>query len=155
MTLPQWTPTPRELADLELALHGALPGDHAFSVATSSDFAESVEDAFELIDPEGVPLASLAVEGRADEVDAVSLSGPTTPLSPGEYGPFRRYHRAPADVRAEEPDTFAVPVVAPPTLADIEAINTRAKESGRTPLLLVCTGPGAPQGVSAPALVRA
>ena len=154
MTLPQWTPTPRELADLELELYGALPGDAPFSVKTSREFADSVEDAFELIDPEGVPLATVALGERTPDADGVSLSGTTTPLSPNEFGPFRRYHRAPADIRAEQPDAFAVPVVAPPTLDDIEAINTHAKESGRTPLLLACTGPGSPQGVSAPALVR-
>lgn len=155
MTVPQWTPTARELADLELALHGALPGDEPFTVTTSREFAESVESTVELIDPEGVPLAALSVERRVDEGAGVSLHGTTTPLSPGEFGPFRRYHRSPADVRADHPNAFAVPVVAPPTLDDIDAINTHAKRSGASALLLVCTGPGAPQGVSAPALVRA
>ena len=155
MNRPQWTPTPRDLADLELYLHGALPGHTAFSVQTPHAFAESVEDAVELIDPEGVPLALLNVEQRVDTDDAVTLSGSASALSPNEFGPFRRYHRSPAAVRAEHPNAFAVPVIAPPTLADIETVNTHAKESGKTPLLLVCTGPGAPQDISGPALVRA
>ena len=154
MTRPQWTPTARELADLELQLNGALPGQDAFAVTTTRAFVESVDDAVELIDPEGVPLAVLTVEGRVDAADTTTLTGSTSPLSPNEFGPFRRYHRAPADVREEQPNAFAVPVVAPPTIADVEAINTHAKETGNNPILLACTGPGAPRGVSAPALVR-
>ncbi|UYM06881.1 adenylyl-sulfate kinase [Solicola gregarius] len=154
MTRPQWTPTPRELADLELQLTGALPGHDGFSVTTTGDFAESVDDAVELIDPEGVPLALLSVDAREPADGATTLTGSVEALSPNEFGAFRRYHRSPADVRAEHADAFAVPVVAPPTLADVAAINARADQTAKTPLLLAYTGPGTPHGVSAPALVR-
>ncbi|UPK74613.1 adenylyl-sulfate kinase [Nocardioidaceae bacterium SCSIO 66511] len=156
MTSPQWTPTSRELADLELHLTGALPGRNALTVATTRTFAEAVDDAVELIDPEGVPLATLTVTARTYDTDgdAATLTGPVEALSPNEFGPFRRYHRAPADVRSEHPNAIAVPVTAPPTIADVEAINARAAATGKTPVLLVYTGPGTPQGVSAPALVR-
>lgn len=154
VTRAQWTPTARELADLELVLIGALPQHETYSVRTGRAVAETLDGELELIDPEGVPLALLHVTDTDHDADNAVLTGTVTALSPNEFGPFRRYHRTPADVRAEHPDAFAVPVTAPPTLADVRAVREHAESTGKTALLLVHTGPGSPRGVSAPALVR-
>jgi sulfate adenylyltransferase len=140
----QWTPSPRELDDLELILIGAL--DEMLAVQLPEDVAASLggHQTLELTDPEGLPLAELSLDSR---------DGGLVP----EFGAFRRYHRSPRDVREEfvGTPTFAVPVSAPLTLDAIEAVNEVAKTEQAAPLLLVLVGTGSPEGVSAPALVRA
>ncbi|MPZ97023.1 MAG: adenylyl-sulfate kinase, partial [Propionibacteriales bacterium] len=76
-------------------------------------------------------------------------------LSHPEFGPFRRYHRTPADVRAQHPDPLAVAVTAPLTQDAVEMIQAAAQSEGLVPVLLAYVGAGSPQGLSAPALVRA
>lgn len=157
MNHPQWTPTPHELADLELLSSGVLPAARGMRVlvptATAAALADG--DVLGLIDPEGLPLARLRVLGRSDSEGAVLLEGPVEPLSHPEYGPFRRFHRTPEEVRSEHPEAFAVPVVSILTARDGQAIGRHARETGKTPLLLALTGPGAPRGISGPGLVRA
>ena len=158
---PQWTPSPRELADLELLVFGALPGGFtadgpATLVVDSPTGATAAEHgALELLDPEGVPVARLTVHDTYAALNGTGLVGSVEPLTHGEYGPFRRYHRRPAEVRAAQADAFAVPVREPLTTRDVDDIETHAREAGRTPLLLVCTGPGGPRALSGPGLVRA
>jgi sulfate adenylyltransferase len=167
---PEWTPTPRELADLELLTMGALaplrgfinPDDTSVptpvTVTVPRDVADEAKASggVRLTDPEGVPLAVLSFEAayEADD-DRVGLVGEIEPLAHPEYGPFRRYHRTPADVRAAHPYAFAVPLRDVMTKSDVERVNTYASKTGRTPLLLAVTGPGGPLTLSAAGLVRA
>jgi sulfate adenylyltransferase len=149
----QWTPSARELDDLELILIGAL--DERLTVRLPEEVAASLGEhqTLELTDPEGLPLAELAVDSR----DGGRVRGGVSPLAHPEFGAFRRYHRPPRDVRGGHPGTptVAVPVSAPLTLDAIEAVNEVAKTEQAVPLLLVLVGTGSPEGVSAPALVRA
>ncbi|HWL97512.1 MAG TPA: adenylyl-sulfate kinase [Nocardioidaceae bacterium] len=148
----QWTPSARELDDLELILVGAL--DDMLAIRLPEDVAASLGDhqTLELTDPEGLPLAELAIDNRSGDV----VRGGVSPLSHPEFGAFRRYHRSPREVRDKHAGTptVAVPVSAPMTLAAIEAVNEVAKTEQAVPLLLVLVGTGSPEGVSAPALVR-
>ncbi|MBA2532958.1 MAG: adenylyl-sulfate kinase [Nocardioidaceae bacterium] len=157
MNRAQWTPTPVELADLELLSSGVIDSSRGFRVAvpTAISAAVAATDTLELIDPEGVPLARLTVESRLAAGATVTLAGPVEPLAHTEFGPFRRYHRTPAEVRNENPEAFAVPVTAILSTSDVDAVRAHAAETGRTPLLLALTGPGSPQDLSAPGLVRA
>jgi len=157
---PQWTPTAREFADLDLLVSGVLrdgfTADGPATLVVDPDTAARAEDgSLELLDPEGVPVARMRVLDTYDAGSGTGLIGPVKPLAHGEYGPFRRYHLAPADVRRAHPAAFAVPVRAPLTQDDVEAVTAYAAESGRTPVLLVCTGPGGPLEMSGPGLVRA
>jgi len=156
----QWTPTAREFADLDLLVSGVLrdgfTADGPATLVVDPDTAARAEDgSLELLDPEGVPVARMRVLDTYDAGSGTGLIGPVKPLAHGEYGPFRRYHLAPADVRRAHPAAFAVPVRAPLTQDDVEAVTAYAAESGRTPVLLVCTGPGGPLEMSGPGLVRA
>ncbi len=158
---PQWTPSPRELADLELIVFGALPdgftaeGPATLVVDAPTGATAAEHGAVTLLDPEGVPVARLTVQDTYAAPRGTGLVGPVAPLTHGEYGPFRRYHLSPAEVRRTFPDAFMVPVREPLTTQDVDEITAHAAESGRTAVLLVCTGPGGPRELSGPALVRA
>ena len=172
MPVPRWTPTARETDDLDLLVAEAFePGLPGFADPTRGESvpvtlvvsAETAEVAvgagsLELVDPEGVPLARLHVEGAWDAGEGnVGLAGPVERLAHNEFGPFRRLHVPPATLHASTPADLllAVPVLRPLTETDLEAVRDAAARTGRTPLLLVCVGDGMPQDVSAPALVRA
>lgn len=172
VSIPQWMPSQRELDDLDLLVNDCFsPPLKGFVGPTANDAdpislvvsAQAAEVAIgvgslDLVDPEGVPLARVAVTGGYDCGDGrVGLAGPVERLGRGEFGPFRRLHRSPADVheRYDAGTLLAVPVTRPLTRADIAAIIGRADDTGRTPLLLACVGEGMPDGVSGPALVRA
>jgi sulfate adenylyltransferase len=161
----QWTPSARELDDLELLGMGVLPvdgftapaptGPPALTLAVPAEVADQGE--VELLDPEGLPLARVAVRGtyplpRAND-GLVGVVGRVRPLAAPQFGPFRRYVRTPADLAPA--DRLAVPVVAPLTQEAVSDVAAAAAERDATPLLIVCTGTGTPQGVSAPGLVRA
>ncbi len=141
----QWTPSQRELDELELVALEALPAT-ALDVQLPPDVAERVETdgEVELLDPEGLPLARFTPS-----------TGRVEPLAHPEFGPFRRYVLPPARVRADHPDAFVVPVTRPLGREAVEAVREHAADTGRTPVLLVCTGTGSPQDLSAPGLVRA
>lgn len=140
----QFCPSPRELDDLELLLNGGLAPLTTFSDDSPVRLAVPAElagaDELELVDPEGLPLAVLTPAG---------LTGLTRPA----YGPFRRLHLTPGETRAEYPDALTVPVAAPLTQADLDAVT--AARAGRRVVLLALTGAGTPQGVSPVGLVRA
>ncbi|HET7325816.1 MAG TPA: adenylyl-sulfate kinase [Nocardioidaceae bacterium] len=156
----QWTPSARELDDLELILTGVFDDgvlradstvDGGPSLAVPADVASAAEDGLvELTDPEGLPLARLDLRTRH-----------LTPLTHPQFGAFRRYHRTPQQVREQHradhggTATFAVPVIAPLTQDAIDTVNAVARSEQATPILLALVGAGTPQGVSAPALVRA
>jgi sulfate adenylyltransferase len=169
---PQWTPTQRELDDLDVLVSGALgPGVTGFVdpslpaalpliLTTPAETADAAEAAggLTLVDPEGAPLALLRVVGRYDAGnDRVGLVGPVSRLAHNEFGPFRRLHRSPDHMHAEHSadSLLAVPVTRPLTAADIDAISRAAKSAGRFPLLLALVGEGSPVSMSGPGLVRA
>ncbi len=164
--LPQWTPAPRELDDLELLITGALSVDgfvrpdqaDGVTLRVPSQVATSATQAggLELVDPEGLALAIVRPAGTYPAGDGVTgLVGTVEAVAVAEFGPYRNLHVAPAQLRVRHPDSFAVPVLAPPTARDIAAIGAHAESTGRLPVLLVCTGHQAARGVSGPGLVRA
>jgi sulfate adenylyltransferase len=170
VTHPEWTPTPRELADLELLTIGALaplrgfvnPDDASVptpvTLTVPRKVADEAKDAggVRLTDPEGAPIGLLRFDGAYEaDNDQVGLVGEIEPLAHTEYGPFRRLHRTPAEVRAAHPHAFSVPLRDVLTQSDVAQVNTYARKTGRTPLLLVATGPGGPLTLSAPGLIRA
>jgi sulfate adenylyltransferase len=149
----QWTPSARELDDLELILMGVL--DEPLSLRLPAEVAGAArgQGGLELTDPEGLPLATF----EAAETDEDVTRGPVAPLAHPQFGAFRRYHRSPHEVREKHAGvpTLAVPVSEPLTVAAIEAVDRAARSEGAVPLLLALVGTGSPRGVSAPALVRA
>ena len=160
--VPQHCPTPRELDDLELIVHGALaplsgfePAGGLVTLAVPAVVAEAARQAgeLELVDPEGLPLARVTVSTTYDAGDLVGVAGPVTPLTHAEFGAFRRLYRTPAQVQEDLPaQTLTVPVTDALTLADLDRIRDGA--AGGPVLLLALTGTGTPL-LSAPALLRA
>jgi sulfate adenylyltransferase len=146
---PQYCPTPRELDDLELLLSGALAprttydvSDPGVTLALPAELVDAPE--IELVDPEGLPLARYEPGGGSPS--------PLVPLSHPAYGPFRRLHLTPTQVRQEYAGALTVPVAAPLTDEDL-ALVTRSAE-GRDVVLLALNGTGTPQQVSPVGLVR-
>ena len=149
--VPQHCPTPTELDDLELLVSGALapltrfdePGSPVtLSLPDDVRGAAETAGAVELVDPEGLPLARVAVPG-----------GEITPLTHAQYGAFRRLHLTPAQVREQYDDsTLTVPVTDALTYADLDRIKQAAGEAHV--LLLTLIGAGTPL-LSPSALVRA
>ncbi|MEJ7708044.1 MAG: adenylyl-sulfate kinase [Nocardioidaceae bacterium] len=172
IALPSWTPTQRELDDLDLLVSGALgPRGTGFVDPRSGDASpltltvpdEIAEQALrtgqlDLIDPEGAPLARLTIEGTWPGSDSgTGLAGPVKRLAPNDFGPFRRLHLAPDEVHASNSPTslLAVPVTRPLASSDIHAIADAARAQSRSILLVACVGEGMPDRMSGPALVRA
>jgi sulfate adenylyltransferase len=139
---PQYCPTQRELDDLELLLSGALAPrtnfDDTVTLTLPTELVGAAE--VELVDPEGLPLA------RWTPTSLTALSVPA-------YGPFRRLHLTPTAAREQYAGALTVPVAAPLTEDDLEAITTRA--AGRDVVLLALNGTGTPQHASPVGLVRA
>jgi sulfate adenylyltransferase len=141
---PQFCPSPRELDDLELLLNGAFAPQRRFEDdgPVRLVLPEELRDAaaVDLVDPEGLPLATVSASGL-------------TPLGSPSHGPFRRLHLSPAEVQARHPGALTVPVAGPLTEADLTAI---AKvRDGRPVVLLALVGTGTPQGLTRVGLVRA
>lgn len=166
--MPQWTPSSRELDDLELISIGAVAtdafGDSPLTLTVPDEVAAQGREAgsIELTDPEGLPLARVEVAqtspaGAGDD-RMVAIAGTVTPLAHHEFGAFRRYFKTPGEVRTQFADAefIVVPVREPLTDTAIEAINLAAREAGKaTAVLLVHVGTGSPRGVSAAGLMRA
>jgi sulfate adenylyltransferase len=170
--VPQWTPTQRELDDLDLLVGGCFAPPLSGFVAPSQDPAPitltvpavtaevaAAVGKLDLIDPEGAPLARLTVDAtwKGTFDGSVGLVGSVTPQAHNEFGPFRRLHVPPSVLHADRPADawLAVPVHRPLGHDDLDAIARAAKDHARTPLLIACVGDGMPAGVSGPALVRA
>ena len=136
MPWPQHCPSARELDDLELLGTSALapltrfgePGS-VVTLELPSAVAAAAEQAggVELVDPEGLPLARVAVPG-----------GELETLTQPQYGPFRRLYLSPAQVREQYAGRTVVPVAAPLTTADLAAIGERPV------VLLALVGDGTP-----------
>ncbi|MDQ1106733.1 adenylyl-sulfate kinase [Nocardioides zeae] len=139
--VPQHSPSPRILDDLELQALGVLPP------TSNPDELDLPRDlaglpAVDLVDPEGLPLARVSLTGP----DA----GRTEPLSRPSYGPFRRLRLTPDERRDRHPGAVVVPVESPLTaaqLADVRGV-------GDPVVLLVLAGTDWPVGTSPLALVR-
>jgi len=135
----QHCPTPTELDDLELLVSGAYAPLSRFnedgSVVTL-DLPDGATEA-ELVDPEGLPLARVAADGSLE------------PLTHAQYGPFRRLHLTPAQVREQHAGATFVPVV--DALSEVELEEVRGL--GRV-VLVALTGTGTAD-LSPVALVRA
>ena len=135
----QHCPTPTELDDLELLVSGAYAPIERFdepgspvTLALPDGAAEA-----ELVDPEGLPLARVAADGTLE------------PLTHAQYGPFRRLHLTPAQVREQHAGATFVPV----TDALTEAELAELRGLGRL-VLVALIGTGTP-ALSPVALVRA
>ena len=141
--MQQHCPTPRELDDLELLLSGTLAPRTGFDDEITLSLPPGLSDAdeVELVDPEGLPLARLGVDGAL------------TRLGRPEYGPFRRLHLTPAEAVRRYGDRLVVGISGPPTERDLEEIRIVSHE--REVLLLALVGQGTPRGISPVGLVRA
>lgn len=145
--VPQHCPSARELDDLELLLSGALsplrgfdePGSPVILVLPEPvTAAAEAAGAIELVDPEGVPLATMSWPG-----------GELTGLGHPAYGPFRRLQLSPAQARERYAGRAWVPVTDALSSAQLDALAARG------PLvLLALSGTGTPD-LSPTALVRA
>ncbi|MCW2738207.1 adenylyl-sulfate kinase [Nocardioides sp.] len=135
----QHCPTPTELDDLELLVSGAYAPLTRFNEpgsAVTLDLPEGVDEA-ELVDPEGLPLARVAADGTLE------------PLTHAQYGPFRRLHLTPAQVREQHAGATFVPVVDALTHAELDEL----RGLGRV-VLVALMGTGT-ASLSPVALVRA
>ncbi len=135
----QHCPTPTELDDLELLVSGAYAPLTRFGEPGSPvrlDLPDGAAEA-ELVDPEGLPLARVSADGSLE------------PLTQAQYGPFRRLHLTPAQVREQHAGATFVPVV--DALSDVELDELRGL--GRV-VLVALTGTGT-AALSPVALVRA
>lgn len=145
MPTPQHCPSARELDDLELLLSGALAPQTTFeadgpvTIALPEDIDDN-ED-IELVDPEGLPLATLTTDASL------------VPQKRAAYGPFRRLKKTPEQTKQQHPDALTVPVAGPLTEEDLETIEDVRR--GRPVVLLALNGHGTPQGLSPVGLVRA
>ncbi|MEV0380651.1 adenylyl-sulfate kinase [Nonomuraea sp. NPDC050643] len=166
----EWTPEQHELADLELLLSGAfqpltgfLGHDDLHAVHERGTLADgapwpapvtlrlpadvSPGDEVTLLDPEGLPLATLTV--TAHEPDGLT-AGPVKGLGTPEHGPFARLRRTPAQVEAELDGRAALAVTMRGPLDDLSEIVATAKELDAVILLLPLA-----YGEAGPAVVRA
>jgi len=144
---PQYCPTPRELDDLELIVSGAAAPQQAFhqpnsplTLALPGDVHNAAEEAggVELVDPEGLPLATVSLPGWKVE-----------PLSRAAYGPFRDLYLTPQQVHEQYAGRTVVPVTDALTLRQVDALRAHG------PVVLVAlVGAGTPE-LSPVALIRA
>lgn len=142
--LPQHCPSPRELDDLELLLHGAMSPRDRFddprdpeALVTLSLPEELRSRELELVDPEGLPLARMAADGSL------------TALTHAQYGPFRHLYLSPAQAREAYAGRAWVPVDEALTFDELDRIRRR----GRV-VLLALVGAGT-STLSPVALLRA
>ncbi|MFD1940445.1 MULTISPECIES: adenylyl-sulfate kinase [Nonomuraea] len=167
----QWTPDPRELADLELLISGAfhpltgfLGHDDLHEVEERGTLADGTPwpapvtlrvpeakqgDRVTLLDPEGVALAVLTVtETGHDDL----VAGPVEALGAVEHGPFARLRRSPAEVREELAGRPALAVTMRGPLDDLstqEILAVAEELEGVVLLLPLAYGEGGPAVVRA------
>jgi sulfate adenylyltransferase len=145
---PQFCPAPRALDDLELMARGVI--DPAFEEPGGTvvlELAGVSADVVELVDPEGLPLATVTVEGT----DGSLVWGPVTLLAHPAYGAFRRLYLSPAEVRDRYAGAVTVPVAGPLTDKDLDTIRA----AGAPVVLLALAGHHTPEDLSTVGLVRA
>ncbi|WP_245644598.1 adenylyl-sulfate kinase [Nocardioides jensenii] len=140
--VPQHCPTQRELDDLELLVTGAYSPLTGFNepgspvrLALPDELADAAE--VELVDPEGLPLASVTADGSVRH------------LTHAQYGPFRRLYLSPGDVRETYAGATFVPVTDALTQAELDSLP-----SGPI-VFLALVGAGTPDDLSPVGLIRA
>lgn len=158
---PTWTPSPRELADLELLLLGAYAPLHGFlgtadveSVRDGGRLADgtpwpapitldvpddvAAADRIVLQDPEGAPVAAVDITERVPSTAGTRVAGPVAALQPPQHGQFRRLRRTTAEVRAELPDAPVLGVVIrrPPNHRDLAEMRSAARRLDAYVLML-------------------
>ncbi|MDR7312291.1 sulfate adenylyltransferase [Nocardioides luteus] len=145
MPVPQHSPSPRELDDIELIVSGALPGPLnapgsplTLALPDAVASAATVDGSVEIVDPEGLPLARVTWP-----------AGEVTGLSSPAYGPFRRLYLTPEQTRTEYAGRTVVPVADALTTTEIDEIAALGPV-----LLLALVGHGTPS-LSPVALLRA
>jgi sulfate adenylyltransferase len=160
-TWPVHAAGPDLLADLELLLSGVrldlggelcpLAGGRV-ALRRRPEIADQVAATGHVVlaDPEGTPLAALAVDGDG----GADWTGVLTPLRPPAYGSFRSLQRQPAEVRAAlgAGGTLAVVCDRPLLAADLDRI--RAARPGAV-LLIARTAGRQAGGLPPESLVRA
>lgn len=163
-SLPQFSPTPRELDDVEILRMGVLAPldglegkDGEVTLAVPTSVARWGIDAggLEIVDPESVPLAVISIKGTYPITpDVVGISGPVRPLPGRQRRPFGRLYVPPSDTRAALPSsTLTVPVTTALTEDDLREI---AATAGGSPILLIAlTGAETPRNLSPHGLIRA
>ncbi len=145
---PQIAPSPRTLDDLELMARDVLPPVFEAPGGTVLlDAADVSATVLELVDPEGLPLATVQVQGN----DGSHVWGPVTLLGHPQYGAFRRLYLSPAEVADQYRDRVTVPVAGPLTDQDL----ARIRAAGVPVILLALAGHGTPEGLSSVGLLRA
>ena len=161
---PQFSPSPRELDDVDVLRIGALAPQSGFdgpdedvTLVTPRELAAAAREfgELEIIDPEGVPLAVVTIEDTYERADGTTaIIGPVRPLPGRVRRAFGDLYLPPSSSRATlSPDTLTVPVVGALSQVDIAVI---AEWSGETPpLFLVLCGEGSPLGLSRHGLIRA
>lgn len=140
VAVPQHSPSPRILDDLELQAMGVLPPPGLADLDVPRDLAGAA--AVELVDPEGLPLARVHLAGDG--------AGRIESLARPAHGPFRRLRLSPGEVRDRHPGAVVVPVETPLTAAQLA--DVRGAEGAV--VLLVLAGAGWPAALSPLALVR-
>ncbi|HET7735991.1 MAG TPA: adenylyl-sulfate kinase [Nocardioidaceae bacterium] len=146
MPVSQLCPAQRALDDLELMALGVIPPVFEPTGGNVVLEAPGVEGPLELVDPEGLPLATIEPEGT----DGTLVWGPVQLLSHPAYGAFRRLYLAPADVRQRYAGATTVPVAGPLTEQDLATLRAAGPV-----VLLALAGKGTPQGLSSIGLIRA
>ncbi|PZS34805.1 MAG: adenylyl-sulfate kinase [Pseudonocardiales bacterium] len=166
MDAASWTPDDAERADLELLLSGAFSPLQGFldradteSVRATGRLADGTEwpvpvvlqvpdelagaPALTLTDPEGAPLARLAITeawpaGRGRQF----VAGPVAALAEPAYGTFRSLHLTPAQVREQLGSGPVLATVAgtPLHCAGIAGLRAAAECLDARTLLLIPTG---------------
>jgi sulfate adenylyltransferase len=179
---PTWTPSPVELADLELLLSGAYAPLIGFlgpsdldRLATTGRLTDGTfwpvpvtlrmpakltdRGAVILTDPEGAPLATLRVTevGAPDAQGNVVVGGAVQAHGDGHHGVFPRLRRTPAQVRAALTSERVLGVIADRPLhrPQLAQIAHAARTIGGQVLVLVPVAESGPDGLPAESLVRA
>jgi sulfate adenylyltransferase len=155
------TPSPRELADLEMLLDGGyapltgfprqaevaagrLDNGVRWPVPVTLTVPDTVQtgSTLTLTDPEGAPLAELQVTETWVSEDLRYAAGPVSPLKAAEFGPFRRLRLTAAQTRQEIAGQPAIAQIsdAPLTATELTELRANANRLGARILLLPAIG---------------
>ncbi|GAA4415526.1 hypothetical protein GCM10023169_01920 [Georgenia halophila] len=159
--MPKYTPTARELDDLELMRLGALGPEPRFAgpetgpmLVVPQPVADNATGRLQLVDPEGTTLASVTITATYAHEGGTGVVGDVQHTGEAASRPFHHLYVPAMQAREQYgPSTVVVPVDSAPSEDDIIAAG-RAANGGRI-LFLCLTGHGTPQNLSAAGLVRA
>lgn len=178
---PAWSPSERELDDLEVLLlggyaplpgyphfgdvteiaqHGTLADGTAWPVAISLEVPVTVGDlaaeigTLDVLDEEGAPVARLTVEQTWSTAAGTGVAGPVQALAPLARGCHRALRRAAVEMDVSGL-VLGVPVRRAMRTAEVEALRASASGLGARILILPLVGQGSPVGVDGVGLVGA